>query len=460
MRNISLADFKNLKNVQSVNFDYKKISNTYVHGVSIDSRSIKGGDIFWAIKGDNFDGHNYVPDSIKKGASAIVIETAFATKYNSLNIPVIVVEDTIKAMQKFASLHRNKFKIPVLAITGTNGKTTTKEMINWILQNKYSVLKTKGNYNNLIGVPLTLFNLKSDHEIAIIEMGTNQPGEIENLVSITKPNSALITNIGRGHLQNFSSIKALAEEKTVLFKGISNRGNIYLNLDDFRLPRFKYRKKTLWSYTLKDNQKARVKGEILDLDNQGMGTWKLNNKVKIKMQIAGTHHISNALAASTVAIQFGFDEKEIKDALQEYKAYNQRMQIIESAGITFINDSYNANPDSFLPALKTLQHIAEKNNARKYVVMGDMLELGLESENIHYDLIFNMLDYDISGIFTFGKYCDLVVHELKQKGYNNIFWFKRHKDLANSLKNNLKKGDYCLLKGSRGMQMEKVLGYL
>ncbi len=460
MKYISLADFEKLQNTKFVNYNYNEKANNYVRGISIDSRSLKSGDIFWAIKGDKFDGHNYVVDSIKKGASALVIEDAFAIKYKTLDIPVIVVDDTLSALQNFSSFHRRKYNIPLIGITGTNGKTTTKEMINWILQAKYNVLKTKGNFNNLIGVPLTLFNLKSDHQIAIIEIGTNQPGEIEQLVTISNPNSALITNIGRGHLQNFSSIDALAEEKSSLFKGINNRGNIFLNLDDPRLPKFKYRKNTLWSYSLNKNKKARVSGELIELDKQGMGYWKLNNRVKIKMKIPGSHHVQNALAASTVALQFGFNEKEIKEALEEYTAYDKRMQLVQSAGVSFINDSYNANPDSFLPALSTLQHIADKNNGRKIVVMGDMLELGLESENIHYDLIISMMDYNISGIFTIGKYCDLVVHELKQKGYDNIFWFKRHEDLAKSLKNFLKKGDFCLLKGSRGMQMEKVLGYL
>ena len=460
MRYISLADFRKLENTQFVNYDFKDKSDSYIHGVSIDSRTMKKNDIFWAIKGDNFDGHNYVPDALKLGAAAIVIQSKYATKYKSLANPVIVVDDTLKALQNFASLHRSKYRIPLIGITGTNGKTTTKEMINWIIQSKYNVLKTKGNLNNLIGVPLTLLKLKSEHQAAIVEMGTNQPGEIRQLVSIANPNAALITNIGRGHLQNFSSIDGLTEEKVSLFKGINNRGNIFLNMDDFRLPNFKNRKKTLWGYSLKENRHAKVFGKFIELDDHGMGTWELNNKVKIKMKIAGTHHVQNALAASTVASYFGFKEKEIKETLEKYTAYDKRMQTVKSGGIVFINDTYNANPDSFLPALSTLQHIADRNNGRKIVVMGDMLELGLESESIHYNLIMNMLDYDINGIFAIGKICDTVVHDLKQRGYNNIFWFRSHENLAQSLRKYLKKGDYCLIKGSRGMQMEKVLGYL
>lgn len=460
MKYMNLADFKNLKNTKYVNYDYQDKAKSYVRGVSIDSRTLKSGNIFWSIKGNNFDGHNYVPDAIKLGAAAIVIHSQYAAKYKTLDIPVIVVDDTLKALQNFATLQRGKYKIPILGVTGTNGKTTTKEMINWILQIKFNVLKTQSNFNNLIGVPLTLFRLMPEHQAAVIEMGTNQPGEIEQLVNIAKPNAGLITNIGRGHLQNFSSIEALAEEKSTLFTGINNRGIIYLNLDDPRLPKFKYRKETLWTYSLKNHKKARVTGKFIELDNFGNGVWELNKKVKIKMKIAGEHHVQNALAASSVALQFGLSESEIKDALQEYHAYDKRMQTVKCGDVTVINDSYNANPDSFLPALKTLKHIADKNSGRKIVVMGDMLELGLESESIHNDLILNMLDFDISGIFTIGKICDIVVHDLKQRGFDNIFWFKNHESLANSLKNYLKKGDYCLLKGSRGVQMEKVLGYL
>jgi UDP-N-acetylmuramoyl-tripeptide--D-alanyl-D-alanine ligase len=459
MTYISLSDFKKLENTQHINFDSTRKLDSYVRGISIDSRTMKSGDIFWSIKGENFDGHNFVADAIKKEASAIVVESKYSSKFQSLDIPVIVVNDTLKALQNFSTLHRNKYRIPFLGITGTNGKTTTKEMINWILQSKYNVLKTKGNYNNLIGVPLTLLRLKSEHQLAVIEMGTNQPGEIQKLVQIAKPNAALITNIGRGHLQNFSSIDGLAEEKIELFKGINDRGKIFLNQDDKRLPKFKRRKKTLWSYSL-ENRKARVRGKFVDMDEQGNGIWELNDKVKIRMKIPGMHHVQNALAASSVALYFGFDEKEIRDALQEYKAYDKRMQTIQSNDIIFINDTYNANPDSFLPALNTLKHIADKNKSRKVVVMGDMLELGLESENIHHNLIMNMLDFDISGIFTMGKICDVVVHDLKQRGYENIFWFKDHNKLALALNAFLKKGDYCLLKGSRGMQMEKVLGYI
>ncbi len=460
MRYITLSDFHKIPDTQIYNFPDAEEANNNIRGISIDSRSIKSGEVFWAIKGERFDGHNYVANALQNGAAGIVIQRNFMTKFRELDIPVIVVNDTLDALQTFASMHRKKYKIPVLGITGTNGKTTIKEMIAWILQKKFNVLKTYGNMNNLIGTPLTLFNLNSDHQIAIIELGTNQPGEIDKLVSIVQPTAALITNIGRGHLQNFSSIEGLAHEKIRLFKSISRRGIIFLNRDDTRLPKYPFRRKTLWSYSLEGKRKARVSGMFVELDNDGMGVWKLNDKVTITMKIPGKHHVQNALAAGTVALYYGLKEEEIKEALENYTSFDKRMQIVKSGGVVIINDSYNANPDSFTAALQTFNHIASNKNGRKIIVLGDMLELGLESESYHHDLLFSLLEYDVDGIFALGKESRLAARDLKEKGFNNVFWFSTHENLAKELKLFIKKGDYLLLKGSRGMQMEKVLGLL
>lgn len=460
MRYISLADFIKIPGSKVYNFPEDKNAKKNIRGISIDSRSIKSGEVFWAIKGDRFDGHNYVMDAMRNGISGVVIQEDFFHKYENIDIPVITVKNTLESLKTFANIHRKVFKIPVIGITGTNGKTTTKEMIAWLLQNKYNVLKTYGNLNNLIGTPLTLFNLNSDHQIAILELGTNQPGEIGELVSIAQPTKALITNIGRGHLQNFASIDSLVKEKLALFKGINRQGTIFLNRDDHRLPKFPFRRKTLWSYSLDGKQNARVKGKFIELNKDGMGVWTLNDKVTITMNVPGMHHVENALAASTVALHFGISESEIKQSLENFTSFDKRMQIIKTKSLKIINDTYNANPESFNAALITLNHISSKSNGRKIVVVGDMLELGLESETYHNELFFRFLEYDIDGIFAFGRECSFAAKELKAKGFENVFWFSTHEDLAKELNKFLKKGDHLLIKGSRGMQMEKVLGYL
>jgi UDP-N-acetylmuramoyl-tripeptide--D-alanyl-D-alanine ligase len=456
MIDISLNDFHKLPGCQIINPPESK----EFFGISIDSRTVKPGEIFWALKGDTFDGHDYVVEAMKRGAVLAVVSKDNAAKYESLHIPLVAVKSTLKDLQKLAHLHRQKYKIPVLAITGTNGKTTTKEMIAWILQRKMNVHKTSGNLNNHIGTPLTLLKLEANHEVAIIEIGTNKPGEIKDLCHIVDPTAALITNIGRGHLEFFSSLEGVAREKTQLFRCVKRNATIFLNRDDPYLPTYPLRRKTLWSYGFDASKKVRVLGNLIELDGNGCGIWTLNTTTTIHLKIPGNHSVANALAASAVALAFGMSEKEIKEALESYIAYDKRMQIVRTGMVTILNDSYNANPDSFIPAIQTLDEMGKKKQSRKVVVLGDMLELGLQSMPLHEELMFKLLEYDISAIFTLGRECALAAQVLMDRGYEHIYSFETHEQLAKKLKKYLNKGDILLLKGSRGMRMEKILAYL
>jgi UDP-N-acetylmuramoyl-tripeptide--D-alanyl-D-alanine ligase len=460
MRYITLSDLKNLPGAYMVNEPAPEDMNKNLRGISIDSRSLKANQVFWALKGPKFDGHDFLINAVKSGAAAIVINKSHAHKISAMGVPVLVVKDSLIALQTMASMHRRKFNIPVLAITGTNGKTSTKEMISWILQTKMNVHRTWGNLNNHIGVPLTLLTLNSEHDISIIELGTNHPGEIASLCAITRPTAGLITNIGRGHLEFFSSTEGVAREKLELFNFISKQGTIFLNLDDPLLPDLRSRKKTLWSYSLDLDTDARVKGELIKLDENGMGIWQLNNKIEIQMKVSGIHNVKNALAASTVALHFGFTETEIRDSLENFMAYDKRMQLVRNGNIMIINDSYNANPDSYLPALQTLEHIARQKKSRKIVVVGDMLELGLNGEALHQELMLSILEYNVDGIFTLGTETAIAAELLRERGYKNIYSFDSHSELGETLHNFMRSGDIILLKGSRGMAMEKILAYL
>ncbi len=460
MRYITLADIKNIPGVRIINAPSPAISRKVIRGISIDSRSLKANQVFWALKGSNFDGHDFIQDAIKKGAVALTIDKSNVHRINGTGIPVYVVPDSLAALQRLASRHRRKFSIPVLAITGTNGKTTTKEMIAWILQTRMNVHRTWGNHNNHIGVPLTLLTLNSEHEISIVELGTNHPGEIAMLSELVKPTAALITNIGRGHLEFFSNIEGVAREKTELLNSLSPRGIIFLNLDEPRLPRFSKHRKTIVSFSMTKEVPAKVMGELLKFDDDGNGKWCLNDQTIIQLKVPGVHNVRNALAASAVALHFGFSEAEIKDALERFHSYDKRMQIVQNGNVMIINDAYNANPDSYIPALQTLEHIAARHKARKIVVFGDMLELGLNSEALHHELMFNLLDFNIDALFTLGESSAMSAHLLKDRGFKNIFSFKEHHELALALKKFLHAGDIILLKGSRGMQVEKVLAYL
>jgi len=457
---LNLNDLNNIEGGSIISPSSSDTLDKPIRGVSIDTRTLHPQEIFWAIRGDSFDGHWFVDEAEKKGAIAAVVEKKKSKQLPPLQIPLILVKDTLKSLQQFSSWHRSRFDIPFIAITGTNGKTTTKEMITWLLQTKFNIHKTIGNLNNHIGTPLTLLRLNSNHQISVIELGTNQPGEIELLTSLVKPSSALITNIGRGHLEFFSSVNGVAKEKLTLFRTLKKKGLIFLNRDDKHIEAARIRRKNIQDYSLSEKTKASVKGEMTGLDKNGCGIWKLNQKTTIHMQVPGTQNVQNALAASAVALSYGRSESAIKNALENYSAYDKRMQIIKNGQSLIINDAYNANPDSFKPALDTLSYLASGKKTRRVLVIGDMLELGLKSDELHRNLFLNLLDDKIDGIFTFGKACAKALQLIKEMGFANAHSFDSHEELAKKLKDYLKPGDIILLKGSRGMQIEKVLAYL
>ena len=460
MNYLCLADFRQLTGAQILNQPAEQEFSRPSRGISIDSRSLKANQIFWALKGEKFDAHDFLIDAVKNGAAAVVIDRKHANAAGNMGVPAIVVPDTLLALQKMASLHRKKFDIPILAITGTNGKTTTKEMLAWILQSKYNVHKTWGNLNNHIGVPLTLLHLTTAHQISVIEMGTNHPGEIALLGSLVEPTVGLITNIGRGHLEFFKNIEGVAREKLDLFKCTRADGLLIVNKDDNYLGAYSSSSHSFCTYSFQEKVTADVHGKFINLTDGGSGIWELNRKVTITMQVTGRHNVQNALAASTAALYFGSSEAEIKEALEKYHPYDKRMQLIRNGNWTIINDSYNANPDSFMPALETLLHMAEKQTCRKILVLGDMLELGKTSGHLHLEILQQAQAAGVNGIFTLGESFRQAAKKIKLKTPGKIYSFLSHQELSWALKKFIEPGDIILLKGSRGMQMEKILSFL
>jgi UDP-N-acetylmuramoyl-tripeptide--D-alanyl-D-alanine ligase len=460
MNYICLADFRQLADAIILNQPPEPELIRSSRGISIDSRSLKANQIFWALKGAKYDAHDFIIDAVKNGAAAVVIDRKHAHVAGNLGVPAIVVPDTLLALQKMAALHRKKFDIPVLAITGTNGKTTTKEMLAWILHSKYNVHRTWGNLNNHIGVPLTLLHLTTAHQISIIEMGTNHPGEIALLGSLVEPTAGLITNIGRGHLQFFKNIKGVAREKLDLFRCTKSHGLLIVNKDDLYLGAYSSSSHSFLTYSFQDAVPADVQGKFIGLNDGGAGIWELNRKVVITMQVTGQHNARNALAASAAALYFGMHEEEIKEMLEKYHSYEKRMQIIRNGNWTIINDSYNANPDSFMPALETLLHMAKKQSCRKILVLGDMLELGKTSQTLHLEILQQAHSCGVNGIFTVGEFFHKAVKKFKVKTPGKIYSFLSHQELATALKKFIKTDDIILIKGSRGMQMEKILSFL
>lgn len=436
----------------------RKMEKKKVSGVSTDSRKIRKGEIFFAIKGVKFDGHDFVDSSFKKGAVACVVnfewfernKEKFKTKI------LIAVEDTLKALGKLANVYRKDFDIPFIAVAGSNGKTTTKEMIAFVLGQKYKVLKSEGNLNNQIGVPLTLFRLRKSHQIAVVEFGTNHFGEIRYLCEVAEPDHGLITNIGREHIEFLGGVEGVAKEEGSLFDYLYERdGFIFVNVDDPHLREMseKFKNKIAFGFA----EGADVRGEIIDIDGLARVKFKVKFDGKeqiLKLKIPGEHLVMNAISAFAVGLKFGVSANLIKRALQSYKPFSKRMEILKVNGITIIDDTYNANPDSVIASLKTLAQM--KCSGKRIAVLGDMLELGSYAEEAHREIGRKVAEFGIDYLFTYGS--DMhYAYEVASDLIKHSMHFDDKDFLVYHLFEVAEKGDVVLIKGSRGMRMEEVV---
>jgi UDP-N-acetylmuramoyl-tripeptide--D-alanyl-D-alanine ligase len=452
---ISISDIKKISGVEFVNKDLVKT----IKGVSIDSRKINEGDLFFAIKGENFDGHNFVDQAISSGASAVVIEKNSIELFKDKKYPLVVVENTTKALGELARVYRDKFKVKVIGLTGSNGKTTTKEMIAEILSKKFKTLKTEGNLNNNFGVPLNLFRLEKSHQVAVIELGINHFGEMETLCEIANPDFGTITNIGTAHIEFLKSREGIAEEKGKLFKYlIKKNGFVFVNSDEKLIKQQAkgFKKKLTFGF----NQKADVRGKVLSLNNLAQPTLKISYRNKsevINLPTFGIHTAQNALCAAAIGLKFGVSLKQIKSALENFKSYDKRMQVLEVDGYTIINDAYNANPDSMQMAIQTMSLM--KGYFLRLAVLGDMLELGEFSERFHRELAHYLKANGIQKVFFFGELTQMSYDEALKLNLDAKH-FKDKKQIASEIKNSIPEGSLILLKGSRKMKMEEVIDYL
>jgi UDP-N-acetylmuramoyl-tripeptide--D-alanyl-D-alanine ligase len=444
-------------------FGFDRLKKFNITGISIDSRTVKPGELFIAIRGNQFDGHNFISRAIEMGASGIIVDRrwaeANATMMISIHIPRLTVENTVHTLGHLALKHRRKFAIPVIAIGGSNGKTTTKEMVRSVLSQKYRVLCTDGNFNNHIGVPQTLFRLEKKHEIAVIEIGMNHANEIAYLCSILEPTHGLITNIGQEHLEFFSSIEGVAKAEGELFDWLAmHRGTSFVNMDDKPLVRLSKKSKKIVRYGF-SARSATIKGSIESFDANAQAILKVKPIGKktfdIHIGVPGKHNAQNALAATTIGLSMKVPKKNIQKALASFHSTSKRMQIQRTAQIVVLNDTYNANPDSVLAALATLHTMVSKG--KKVAVFADMLELGDQSNILHQQIGKALEHYGIDFLFTFGSLAKYI-HDtaiVKTKAH-----FEEKTALIEHLLQTLGDGDIVLVKGSRGMKMEEVVDAL
>ena len=415
------------------------------HAISINSKKIKKDDIFIAIKGLNFDGHDYINEAFKNGAIAAIISDEEKISKNT-----ILVNDTKKSLADISSLFLMKFKPFVIGITGSNGKTTTKELIKSILDSNYGtnkILATHANYNNDIGLPLTIFNLNSEHSHIVIEMGMNHPKEISYLANIAPPNFAVITNIGEAHIENFKNREAIANEKKDILRNLKAEGTAILPKDsDF----FNFLVKDLKNVKVLSfgmSKDADISCELLEHKKILIKTPKYD--LEIKSKLLGHNNISNILAAVTCAYQLKINPTKIKEGIENITPIPSRLELKEGKKrAAIIDDTYNANPSSFLSAIEVLNEFPGK----KILVIGDMAELGENSRIYHQELSRTIKETKIDITLGLGKYTKEIITLL---GRNNT-WFRSKDDLVKHLYSCMK-GSTILVKGSRSMKMEEIV---
>ena len=439
-----------------------EILNTGAHesfdGISTDTRTIREGNLFVALSGENFDGHRFVRQAVEKGAYGVVVSRADAANDLPESVSVFLVKDTKKALEGCARFHRLRFNIPVIGVTGSNGKTTTKDMISAVLGTTYSVCRTVANHNNEIGLPMTVMNMPEDTELLVAELGTNHPGEIAYLSAIAQPDYAVITNIGIAHIEYLGSREGILREKLdILRSSLKNTVGIF-NGDEPLLCNVRDKGTHKKYYFGIDNPSCDVVASGIQELDDGMRfhVSGFHHEFELFVPALGRHMVYNALAAATVGLAMGVKPETIQNELSIFRNTGMRQKIYEKNGMTIIEDCYNAGPESTEAALGVLASV--KTSGKRIAVLGDMLELGNRSSAEHYR-IGRIAAQKADLLLTYGAHAVRRVTGAITGGMSpkNAEHFDTHEDLVRMLKMRAGEADVILFKGSRGMKMERVL---
>jgi UDP-N-acetylmuramoyl-tripeptide--D-alanyl-D-alanine ligase len=431
-------------------------------GVSIDSRTVNEGDLFIAIRGERHEGHGFVTEALRKGAVAAVVEQQWLTRQRRRAVrgqPFIVVPDTVEALQALARYHRRRLGIPVLGVTGSNGKTTTKEMIASVLGTRYRVLRSESSFNNHIGVPLSLLRLRRAHEVAVVEMGMNHAGEIAHLCTIAVPTSGVITNVGPAHLEFMGDVDAVARAKGELAESIGRGGFLALNADDERVMALGESTEAR-VVTFGMEKGAEVRGKLLEPTDGAFWAFHYNDNPPIQLKMAGLHNVSNALAAAAVGEVMGCSPEQVKQGLEAYRGEKCRSELVRAGEILVLNDAYNSNPVSATKALELLHDWKNGRPHRRIAVLGDMLELGEQAADLHGQLGGQAYASGVDMLLAVGGFAaDLTDGAISAGMRGNRVYLSD--DVAGAwevLRQLLLPGDLVLLKGSRRVGLEGLVG--
>ncbi|ARK28672.1 UDP-N-acetylmuramoyl-tripeptide--D-alanyl-D-alanine ligase [Halalkalibacter krulwichiae] len=426
-----------------------------IAGVSTDTRTIQKGNLYIPLVGENFNGHDFVEKAIENGASGAFWQRDQPNP--PATIPLIYVEDTLLALQELAKNYLASLSVKVVGITGSNGKTTTKDMVTSVLATTYKVQKTEGNYNNHIGLPLTILRLEEDTEIAVLEMGMSGRGEIELLSKLSKPDAAIITNIGESHLQDLGSREGIAEAKFEITTGLQKDGTLVIHGDEPLLTE-KVTNSPFHVITFGNSESNDYYPEKIEQKSDGT-FFSINEESETEffIPVLGKHNINNALSAIAVAKTFNVAILDIRKGLEMIKITGMRTELIQGKNnVAVINDAYNASPTSMRAAIQLLQDL--NGYGKKIVVLGDMLELGEHEETFHYDIGQGIDSAKINFVFTFGKLGRKIAEGAQGTfAENRVFAFDEKQELITKLKEVVDEGDIVLVKGSRGMKLEEVV---
>lgn len=419
---------------------YQYYSQKYL--VSTDSRKIEEGCVFVALKGERFDGNDFAYQVAQENIASCVIADRKDLPHHER---LFIVDDSLAALQELARLHRKKCNIPIIGITGTNGKTTTKELTAAVLSKKYNLIYTQGNFNNHLGLPLTVLRIKPDTEMAVVEMGANHPNEIAHLCTIADPDFGIITNIGKAHLEGFGSFEGVVKTKNELYDFIRNKnGRLFVNRDNELLMNLS---NGIDSNTYGKDNNADIKASIVSSNPYLIINWEGN---EIKTNLVGDYNFENVMAAISAGCHFNIEKSLIIEALENYTPTNNRSQFIKSEKNEIVMDAYNANPVSMSHAIKNFRNISSENTL---LILGDMRELGKDSEKEHQVIISLIKELEFKNVILVGE-------EFKKTAGTDFTTFTNVEELLAYINDNDISGKKILIKGSNGIHLEKIVNAL
>ena len=442
--------------VKAANGSYGYPSTEIVSDISTDTRKIKDGSVFIAIKGERFDGHDFAQKAMEQGAVAVITDRAIE------NVKCIIVDDTKKALLDIASYYRSRFSPILVGVTGSVGKTTTKEMVALVLSSKYCTLKTEGNFNNEIGLPHTLFGLSQEHTAAVIEMGMSDFGEISALSLTAKPTISVITNIGYSHIENLGSREGILKAKLEILDGASQDAPLILNGDDDLLSTVKEKISRNIIYYGIENKDVDVSASDIEMNN-GSTTFTINyweKSISAKLSCVGLHNVSNALCAFCVGIMSDIKPEDIIKQLEMFLPEGLRQSIVKKGEQEIIIDCYNASPDSMKASLSILSELKPMKKGRRIAVLGDMLELGSMSKKLHTLVGEYVAQSKTDILLCYGQDSKFICEKANEMGLSNSKYFSDKLKLIEFLKEAIIDGDLLLFKASRGIKLEEVIDEL